>query len=69
MRTDDGLLIMWIYRVPEITVTTEYIYRKSTKSPQTEDLFRISLDAGQGRIITYIQLSIYGHASSVADNQ
>jgi hypothetical protein len=58
---------MWIYQVPELPVTTEDIYWHSTKPTQPEDLFGISSDADQGRIITYIQLSITLTNGSLSD--
>jgi hypothetical protein len=48
---------MWIYGVSELPVTADDIYWHSTKPTQPEDLFRISTEADQGRIIAYIQLS------------
>jgi hypothetical protein len=60
---------MWIYGVPEIPVTADDIYWHSTKPTQPEDLFRISTEADQGKIITYIQLSISRHGDRIDDCQ
>jgi hypothetical protein len=58
---------MWIYGVSELPVTADDIYWHSTKPTQPEDLFRISTEADQGRIITYIQLSITLTNGSLSD--
>ena len=58
---------MWIYRVFEFTVTTDDVYWHSTKPTQPEDLFRISTEADQGRLIAYIQLSICGDVNRIDD--
>jgi hypothetical protein len=53
----------------EIPVTPKDYYRKSIKTSQTEDLFRISSKPTQSRIITYIQLSISRDRVNIDDNQ
>jgi hypothetical protein len=56
-----------IYNVPELPVTADDIYWYSIKPTQPEDLFRISTEADQGGIITYIQLSMKLKHRSISD--